>query len=67
MIILTGLNGTPFVLNCTLIETMYEIPETKISLTNGKYYLVKESQEEVIQKIIDYNRNIFKDAIRIAK
>jgi flagellar protein FlbD len=67
MIILTGLNGIPFALNSNLIETMYQIPETKISLTNGKYFLVKETQEEVIQKIVDYNRSIFRDAIKLSK
>lgn len=65
MIVLTGLNGIPFVLNSNLIETMYQIPETKISLTNGKYFLVQEAQEDVIEKIIEYNRKVFKDSIRL--
>jgi len=66
MIVLTGLNGIPFVLNSNLIETMYQIPETKISLTNGKYFLVQEGQNDVIEKIIEYNRSIFKDAIKLS-
>ncbi|MDP4109845.1 MAG: flagellar FlbD family protein, partial [Bacillota bacterium] len=36
---LTYLNGIPFVMNCNLIETIESIPETKVMLTNGKYFL----------------------------
>jgi flagellar protein FlbD len=59
MIELTGLGGSTFLLNSSLIETIESIPETKITLTNGKYYLVAEEKEEIVQKIIAYNRQIF--------
>lgn len=65
MIELTSLNGNTLILNSALIETMNQIPETKITLTNGNYYLVKQSQDEVIERIIEYNRKIFKDAIKL--
>ncbi len=65
MIELTSLNGATFILNCSLIETMSKIPETKITLTNGKYYLVNEELEEVLEKIIEYNRKVFKGSIRL--
>lgn len=65
MIELTSLSGGIFFLNCCLIETMSKIPETKINLTNGKFYLVKETEEEIIEKIIDYNRKVFVNAMRI--
>lgn len=60
MIELTGLGGSTFLLNSSLIETIESIPETKITLTNGKYYLVAEEKEEIVQKIIAYNRQIFR-------
>ena len=60
-------SGTPFVLNSSLIETIEHIPETKISLTNGKYYLVAEQKDEIIKKIIDYNRQIFKYSARCSE
>ncbi len=59
MIELTGLGGSTFLLNSSLIETIESIPETKITLTNGKYFLVAEEKEEIVQKIIAYNRQIF--------
>ena len=65
MIELTQLNGTKFVLNCNLIEMIENIPETKVSLTNGKYFLVLEKREEIIQKVIEYKQTILKSAITI--
>ena len=65
MIELTQLNGTPFMLNCNLIEMVENIPETKISLTTGKYFLVQEEREEILRKIIAYQRMIYKNMICI--
>lgn len=63
MIELTKLNGTPFVLNCELIEKIEQIPETKITLQDGKYYLVCEDIGTIIEKVINYHRQIFRDQI----
>lgn len=65
MIELTNLNGIPFVLNSSLIETIENIPETKITLTSGKYYLVSEEKHEIINRIISYNRQIFKNTVKL--
>lgn len=59
MIELTDINGKFFILNCDLIETIESIPETKINLTNGKYMLVSDNAQSVIDKIIAYNRKIY--------
>ncbi len=67
MIVLTNLNGIEFVLNSNLIETIENIPETKVTLTSGKYYLVSEQREEIIKKVIAYNRQIFKDTVKIVE
>ena len=67
MIELTQLNGTSFVLNCNLIETVENIPETKVSLTDGKYFLVAEQKDEIIEKVIAYNRKIFGKAGNVKK
>ena len=58
MIRLTKLNGTSFVLNCELIETVESTPDTVISTINGKKYVVDESVDEVIAKVIQYRGNI---------
>jgi len=59
MIKLTKLNCSSFVLNCELIEMMESTPDTVITLNNGKKYVVTESIEEVIAKVIQYKGNIF--------
>ena len=65
MINLTYLNGISFALNSNLIETIESIPETKVTLTTGKYFLVAEVKEEIIQAIIAYNRKIFQNTIKL--
>lgn len=58
MIMLTKLNEQPFLLNCAQIEAVELIPESKIVMMNGKFYIVKESAEEIIEKTIEYNGKI---------
>ncbi|MCI1955016.1 MAG: flagellar FlbD family protein [Oscillospiraceae bacterium] len=65
MIDLTQLDGTPFSLNTNLIEIIENIPETKISLTSGKYYLVRETREEIKRKVLAYQRRVFKNIITV--
>jgi flagellar protein FlbD len=38
------------------------IPESLITLTNGRKYLVQESNEEIVEKIIEYKRKIYNNA-----
>lgn len=59
MINVTGMNHKAIYLNADHIEKMEEVPETLITLTNGKKYIVLEATEEVIKRIIEYKRKIF--------
>ncbi|QTA38911.1 flagellar FlbD family protein [Thermosipho ferrireducens] len=58
MILLTTLSGSTFYLNADFIEKVEELPDTTITLYNGKKYIVNESAEEVIKKIIEYKKQI---------
>ncbi|HBD62869.1 MAG TPA: endoflagellar protein [Clostridiales bacterium] len=58
MVEVVGINGEAFLLNAALIEKIEFIPETKITLTTGKYYLVKDTKTELISKVIKYNHQI---------
>jgi flagellar protein FlbD len=60
MIILTKLRGGEFALNCDLIETVTENPDTTILLSNGNLVIVQESMQEVIDKTIEYRRKIYR-------
>jgi len=64
MIVLTKLNGIEFALNCDLIETISENPDTTIHLTNGNLYIVKESMNDVVTKAIEYKQQTFRDCLQ---
>lgn len=51
MILLTRFNGMQFYVNITHIETVEATPDTIITLTNGKKFLVKEDAQEVATRI----------------
>ena len=58
MITLHKMNEDSFILNAIHIETIEERPDTVITLTNDKKYLVKESIDEIIEKIVAYEKQI---------
>lgn len=60
MIKLSKLNGEVFVLNCDLIETIEQTPNTLITLNNGKKLIVLNSTEEIIKKVVDYKKHLYK-------
>jgi flagellar protein FlbD len=59
----TRLNSASFVLNHALIKFIESRPDTTITLINDEKVLVQEPVEEVIDRVIDYERRvrIFKD------
>lgn len=59
MIKLHRFNGDEFVLNSIHIETVEEKPDTTITLTNERKYIVKEKKEEILRLIIEYQRKVF--------
>jgi flagellar protein FlbD len=58
MIHLTRINHLPLVLNADLIEHIETTPDTVISLTNGQKFVVRESSEEVIDRVVEFRRRI---------
>ncbi len=56
MIKLTRLNGKEFVVNADLIETVESTPDTVVTLVNEHRYVVKESVDDVVKKVIEYKR-----------
>jgi flagellar protein FlbD len=59
LIKLTGLDNKELVINSDHIEKLEQVPESIITLTNGNKYLVKESNDEIISRVIQYKRRIF--------
>ena len=58
MITVTRLNHSQIVLNSDLIEQIEPTPDTVISLTTGQRIMVRESTEEVVERIVDFRRRI---------
>ncbi|MEL7564670.1 MAG: flagellar FlbD family protein [Dehalobacterium sp.] len=58
MIKITTLDQRKIALNPDLIERVEMIPETVLTLTNGKKILVQETMPEIIEKFIAYKRQI---------
>ena len=52
------MNGERFLLNHNQIEYIELIPESKIVMMNHDYYLVRDTIEEIIQKIAEYNAKV---------
>ena len=58
MIVLTKRNHEKFLVNHLQIEYIETIPESKIVMMNHDFYLVRESIEEIIEKIAKYNAKV---------
>jgi flagellar protein FlbD len=58
MIPVTRLNGSKLTINALLIETVEETPDTLITLTTGKKYIVTESLSDVVELTTAYMRQI---------
>jgi len=56
MIRVTRINDTELVINADLIEFVETIPETMITLTTGKKIMVRESVDEIIQRVAEFKR-----------
>ena len=54
MIKATRLNGKTIYLNYLQIQYMESIPETKICMINGDYYLVKETVESIMEQVLEF-------------
>jgi len=58
MIRLTRLNHVPMILNDELIEHIDMTPDTVVTLTTGHKYMVLESAEEVVDKVIVFRQKL---------
>jgi flagellar protein FlbD len=58
MIRLTRINRVPLVLNSDLIEHIEITPDTVVSLTNGQKFVVLESADEIIRRVVSFRRQL---------
>lgn len=57
MIYLTKLGGKQILLNEDLIESVSQSPDTIVILSNGHSYMVQETMDEIMERVIMFNRN----------
>ncbi len=60
MIQLTRLNHVPLILNSDLIEHIEVTPDTVIALTTGQRFLVLESADDVVERVVAFRRAILR-------
>lgn len=58
MIQLTRLNGHPLVINSDLIKLIENAPDTVISLVNGEKIVVRETVEQILERIVQFRRRV---------
>ena len=66
MIPVTRLDGSPILLNLDLIVAIERTPDTLVSLTTGDRVLVRETPEEIVDRITQYKRQLVRVATTIA-
>ena len=59
MINVTKLNGIPLTINEDFIETIEETPDTVVTMSTGRKFILKESRQEVVNLVKSYRKDIF--------
>ena len=65
MIYVTRLDGSQFVVNADLIETVEHTADTVITLLDGKKLVVKTLVEDVVDRVIGYRQMIARGPLRV--
>lgn len=58
MVEVTRFNKEKIIINADLIEMIEATPDTVITMTTGKKFVVKETKEEIVDKVILYRQMI---------
>lgn len=61
MIKLEKLNGAVVVVNAELIESVEAAPDTVLNLATGNRFIVKDSVDAVIAKIVEYKKKVYSE------
>jgi len=59
MIKLEKLNGALVVVNAELIESVEAAPDTVLNLATGNRFIVKDSVDAVIAKVVEYKKQVY--------
>ena len=56
MIKVTDLAGNVKIINCDLIEKVEANPDTVLLLVNGHSFLLKDTPDEILDKVVQFRR-----------
>jgi flagellar protein FlbD len=59
MIALRRLTNQPIMVNPDLIESLEATPDTVVTLTSGNKLIVRDSMDEVRERIVEFKRRIY--------
>lgn len=63
MISLTRLSHEPVVVNADLIVLVESNPDTVLKLTTGEFVRVRESREEVVDRVVAFRRRLLGEEV----
>jgi len=66
MIKITDVGGNEKYINCDLIERIEVIPDTLLVLVNGHNVIVRDSADDVVERIMDFRRSC-NESLRVVK
>jgi flagellar protein FlbD len=58
MIVVTRLQGSRIAVNCDLIERVEAVPDTVLTLVDGSKYVVAESLDEIVAKVVAFRASV---------
>ena len=58
MIRLTRLNHQALTVNSDLIKFLEQAPDTVITLLSGEKFIVRESADEVVRRVVEFRRSV---------
>jgi flagellar protein FlbD len=61
VISVTRLDGSEFVINADLIETVEATPDTVITFSHDKKVVVRETPEEIIDRVVVFRHRMYVD------
>jgi len=61
MIAVTRFDGSEFLINSELIETVEATPDTVITFAHDKKVVVRESPDEIVARIVTFRRRLYSD------
>jgi uncharacterized protein YlzI (FlbEa/FlbD family) len=62
MVQLTRLNNQPIIVNADLIKFIENAPDTVITLLTGEKLVVRESVDQVLERIADFHSRFYRRA-----